>query len=271
MAAVGGAFLGADGWPGLGRLLLLLLTGGMAAAGASALNQYLERGEDAAMARTRRRPLVTGAIGRPGLVLVAGVLLVIGPALAVLPINPPLALFLTLGGVIYVGIYTMWLKRRTLLNIVIGGAAGSAAVLSGGAAVGNWREPAVWVLALLVFLWTPTHFWALAILYRKDYSRAKIPMLPVQASARHSAWWVMLHTGATSLAAIVLAFSPALGALYLLPICVVTVDMLNRNIGLIRQPDPARARSLFMASNIYLMVVLLAICIATMLPPVWPF
>jgi protoheme IX farnesyltransferase len=270
LGAVGGAFLGAGGWPGLGRLLVLLLTGGLAAAGASALNQYLERDTDGDMVRTRRRPLVTGAISRPGRVLVAGILMIVLPALAVLPGNPALALFLALGAVIYVGVYTIWLKPRTLLNIVIGGAAGSAAVLSGGAAVDGWRDPAVWVLALLVFLWTPTHFWALAILYRKDYSRARIPMLPVQTSPRQSAWWVMVHSGATALAALLLAATPALGLLYLLPIALVTIDLLARNVSLIRQPDPARARSLFMASNIYLMVVLLAIVVATMLPPVWP-
>jgi heme o synthase len=265
LAAVGGAFLGAAGWPGLGRLILLLLTGGMAAAGASALNQYIERMEDGVMGRTRLRPLVTGVFPRPGLVMAAGILLILLPCLAVLPFNPALSFFLAVGAVIYVGIYTIWLKPRTLLNIVIGGAAGSAAVLSGGAAVGAWRDPAVLVLAALVFLWTPTHFWALAILYRDDYRRAGVPMLPAQTTLRQSAWWVLLHAGATALAAVLLGVTPALGLLYLLPVVVVTVDLLRRNLKLVSDPSPINARSLFMASNIYLMVVLLAICVDTVL------
>jgi protoheme IX farnesyltransferase len=265
LAAVGGAFLGAGGWPGLGTLTLLLVAGGMAASGASALNQYLERMEDGAMGRTRLRPLVTGVISRPGVVLAIGILLILLPCLLILPFNPAMAFFLAVGAVIYVGIYTIWLKPRTLLNIVIGGAAGSAAVLSGGAAAGAWDDPAVLVLAALVFLWTPTHFWALAILYREDYRRAGVPMLPVQVGLRQSALWVLLHTGATVVAAVLLGVTPALGLLYLLPVALVTFDLLKRNLKLVADPSPLNARSLFMASNIYLMVVLLAICVDTML------
>lgn len=265
LAAVGGAFLGAGGWPGLGTLALLLLTGGMAASGASALNQYVERVEDGTMGRTRLRPLVTGVIPRPGVVLPVGISLILLPSLAVLPFNPSLAFFLAAGAVIYVGIYTIWLKPRTLLNIVIGGAAGSAAVLSGGAAVGAWNDPAVLVLAALVFLWTPTHFWALAILYREDYRRAGVPMLPVQTGMRPAALWVLLHTGGTALAAVLLGITPALGLFYLLPVVLITIDLLKRNLKLVADPSPLNARSLFMASNIYLMVVLFAICVDTVL------
>ncbi len=138
-AAVAGAFLGAGTWPGGGALAILLVTGGLAAAGASALNEYLERETDARMRRTRhRRPLVTGVIARPGWVLVVGAAMIVLPALAVASANPALAFFLLAGAGIYVGVYTLWLKPRTPLNIVIGGAAGSCAVLSGGAAVRAW-------------------------------------------------------------------------------------------------------------------------------------
>lgn len=124
LAAAAGAFLGAGGWPGWSNLLVLLATGGMAAAGASALNQYLEREADGQMGRTRRRPLVTGAITHPAWVPWAGGALILLPSIAVLPANPALSFFLVLGALIYVGIYTLWLKPRTLLNIVIGGVAG---------------------------------------------------------------------------------------------------------------------------------------------------
>ncbi|NKQ37167.1 MAG: UbiA family prenyltransferase [Chloroflexi bacterium] len=141
LAATGGAFLGAQGWPGIGPLLLVLITGGMAASGASALNQYLERESDKRMGRTRKRPLPAGMIQFPKWVLAAGMVLVLLPVLAVLPFNPALAFFLLIGAIIYVGVYTIWLKPRSVLNIVIGGAAGSAAVLSGGAAVSAWQTP----------------------------------------------------------------------------------------------------------------------------------
>jgi protoheme IX farnesyltransferase len=260
-AAVGGAFLGAGGWPGAGRLALLLLTGGLAASGASALNQYLERDSDALMTRTRKRPLVTGDIPQPGWVPYVATLMILLPSLAVLPFNSALAFFLLLGAAIYVGVYTVWLKPRTLLNIVIGGAAGSAAVLSGSAAAGVWNDAGAVVLALLVFLWTPAHFWSLAIVYRNDYAQGKVPMLPVQTSPRQSAFWVFVHTGATAFAALMLAGHPALGWIYTVPVVIATVDLMIRNIRLLARPDGKKALSLFKASNLYLALVLLMVCV----------
>jgi heme o synthase len=269
LAAVGGIFLGAGGWPGFGRLLLVIVTGGLAASGSAGLNEYLERGPDGIMGRTRRRPLVTGAV-RPRWVLWASLAMILVPSLAVLPFLPALSFFLLLGAFIYVGIYTIWLKPRTLLNIVIGGAAGSAAVMSGGAAAGAWRDPAVIILALLVFLWTPTHFWSLAILYRSDYARAGVPMLPVQTTLRQSAWWVLLHTGAAGAAALLLAMTPNLGWAYLVPVALASADMMYRNYRLVTQPNPKNARSLFISSNIYLTIVLLAVVAGTVLHKLWP-
>ncbi len=266
MAAVAGAFLGAGGWPGIDILLIVLITGGMAASGASALNQYFERQSDALMRRTQTRPLVTGAIPRARVVVPVSIALIVIPSLAVLPFNPALAFFLVLGAVIYVVIYTLWLKPRTLLNIVIGGAAGSAAVMAGGAAAGAWRDPAVITLALLLFLWTPFHFWSLAIMYRDDYQKAGVPMLPAQTSVQAAAWWIMLHSLAATLAALALATYPALGWSYLLPVLVVTVSLLWRNILLVRQPTRGRSIALFVSSNIYLLVVLIAVCVSAQLP-----
>lgn len=271
LSAIGGAFLGAQGRPELWQLLLLLLTGGMAASGASALNQYFERRRDELMTRTRRRPLPSGQIEHPRLVISAGIALIVLPVVAVAPFNAALAFWLFAGAVIYVGVYTIWLKPRTLLNIVIGGAAGSAAVLSGGAAVGAWQDPAVIILALLVFLWTPTHFWSLAILYKKDYQRAGVPMLPARISTHQAAWWVLLHTVATGIAALLLTFSPVLGWIYFIPVAGATVDMLWRNIRLLRDPHPRTARGLFMASNIYLTVVLGALMVSSLLHGLWGF
>jgi protoheme IX farnesyltransferase len=258
LAAVGGAFLGAAGWPGFGTLLLVLCAGGLAASGAAAWNQYLERNSDHLMGRTNKRPLVNGDIPNPRWIPWIASAMILLPVLLMLPSNPALSFFLMLGAIIYVGVYTIWLKPRTLLNIVIGGAAGSAAVLTGGAAAGAWQDPGVIVLALLVFAWTPTHFWSLAILYRDDYQRADVPMLPARTSLRAAAWWVMVHTLLTGFAAMLLGLAPALGWLYLAPVTLLTVDMVRRNVRLIREPNPKHALALFIASNTYLMIILLA-------------
>jgi len=263
-AAVAGAFLASGGWPGGGTLGLLLLTGGLAASGASALNQYLEKRADALMLRTRTRPLVNGSLSNARWVpwLASGMILV--PSLAVLPSNPALAFFLLAGAAIYLGIYTLWLKPRTLLNIVIGGAAGSAAVLSGSAAAGAWDNPGAIALALLVFLWTPTHFWALAIVYREDYARGGIPMLPGRTGPRHAVLWMLLHTLATGLAALLLVGHPGLGLIYLLPVGAATVVLIGRNLRLLLQPDKRQALSFFKSSNLYLALVLLMVCVDTL-------
>ncbi len=265
LAATGGAFLGAQGWPGMSALLLILVTGGMAAAGASALNQYLERESDKQMGRTRKRPLASNAIQFPKWVLFVGIGLILVPVLFVLPSNPALAFFLLIGAVIYVAVYTIWLKPRSVINIVIGGAAGSAAVLSGGATVGAWQDPGVLMLALLLFVWTPTHFWSLAMLYRQDYQQANIPMLPARTSMRASALWILIHTAVTGLAAVALGVVSGLGWLYLLPVGLLTAVWLWRNVQMVVDPTSLQARSLFMLSNIYLMVVLILICITTVL------
>ena len=214
----------------------------------------------------KRQPLVNGDISDPRWVPLVGVALVLVPVLVVLPFNRPLAFFLLLGAFIYVGIYTIWLKPRTLLNIVIGGAAGSAAVLSGSAAAGAWNDVGALVLAAILFLWTPFHFWSLAILYRDEYSRADVPMLPTQTTPQRAAWWVMSHTLPTGILSLLLVVLPGLGWVYFLPVLAITVDLFYRNIMLIRDPSPLHARKLFMSSNYYLLVLLLAICVDLIVP-----
>lgn len=260
-SAVGGAFMGAGGWPGLGVLGLTLVTGWLAASGASAWNQYIERRSDGTMTRTRHRPLVNGDIANPRWVPWVATGMIVLSVLIALPFSLALAFWLAAGAFIYVVIYTFWLKPRTTLNIVIGGAAGSAAVLAGAAAGGDWAAPSALLLALLVFLWTPSHFWSLAIVYRNDYARSDTPMLPVKTSPKMAAFWVFVHTAATALAALALGLDPALGLIYLIPVGLATADMMWRNIRLLRVPSGKNARSLFIASNMYLAVVLVMACI----------
>lgn len=265
-AAVAGAFLGAGGWPGIGDFLALIVVGGLSAAGSSAINEYLERDRDALMRRTRHRPLVVGLFPYPIWVPVIGAAMILVPSFAVVFWNPALTFFVLLGAFIYVVIYTIWLKPRTLLNIVIGGAAGSAAVMSGGAAVGAWSDPGVIVLALLVFLWTPIHFWSLALACRDDYSRAGVPMLPVHTTPLQAALWSLLHGGAAALAGLLLIVHPALGWVYGVLAVIGSALLVGQGVRLVRRPDRGNAWLVFHASNLYLSLILLAICVDTLLP-----
>lgn len=259
ISALGGAILGAGGWPGGQALVLLFITGGLSAAGASAVNQYLERERDAQMVRTRRRPLPSGAVEKSIWVLVVGSGMVVFAVGLSAIYNPALAISNALGAIIYIGVYTIWLKPRTILNIVIGGAAGSMAVISGGAAANAWNEPGVLALSLLVFAWTPTHFWSLAMAYRKDYAQAGFPMLPVNVTSQRAAWWVAVHTIATTFIALVLGFHPILGIIYLVPVGLISVQFMRLTLRLLRNPEGRLALSLFKFSNIYLSIVQLIV------------
>lgn len=259
ISALGGAILGAGSWPGGQALTLLIITGGLSAAGASAVNQYLERERDAQMKRTRRRPLPSGAVKKSTWVLLVGAGMVVFAVILSAMYNPTLAISNALGAVIYIGVYTIWLKPRTVLNIVIGGAAGSMAVISGGAAAHAWNEPGVLALSLLVFAWTPTHFWSLAMAYRKDYAHAGFPMLPVNLTPKQAAWWVSVHTFATGVVALALGFHPVLGIIYLIPVGLITFHFLRLTVDLIRNPEGKIALDLFKFSNIYLSIVQLIV------------
>lgn len=262
-AALGGAFLGAGGIPSWVALVTLLITGTLAAGGASAINQFLERDADSRARRTSKRPLAAGEIERPWFVLWLAIAMIVIAVASVLPTNPVMAFYLALGALIYVGVYTIWLKPRSVLNIVIGGAAGSCAVMTGGAAVGAANNPSVVVLALLVFLWTPAHFWALAMFYKDDYAAVEVPMLPVRATAKHTAWWIFIHSASTGFATLLLALDPDLSWAYLLPTSVITLLMILGSIRLIRTPERREAIKLFILSNLFLAMVLLSIIVVT--------
>ena len=270
LAALGGAFLASAGRPGWQAIVVLLLAGTASAGGASALNEYIERDRDARMQRTRkRRPLATGA-AQPRLALIAGIALIAAAVLLTLPFNPIMSAFLFLGAFIYVVIYTLWLKPRTSLNIVIGGLAGSCAVLSGSAAVGAWADPAALLLAALLFFWTPIHFWSLALVYREDYAQVGIPMLPVTASRRTSAAWGLAHGVGVATAALLLAVQPGLGLIYFMPALIMTTLLLVRGTKLVADPSVRNAWRLFHTSNLYLLVILLAVCVAAAVQLSWP-
>jgi heme o synthase len=208
--------LAARGLPPLGLVAVTLAGGTLAAGSANALNCYLDRDIDAVMRRTARRPLARPAplaVIRPAEALAFGIALGIAALLVLGLLANWLAAALAVAAILfYVLVYTLGLKRRTAANIVIGGAAGCFPVLVGWAAVtGTVGIPAV-ILFAVIFLWTPPHFWALAMKFRDDYAAAGVPMLPVVASASVVARKILVYSWLTVLAS--LALAPYAGWLY---------------------------------------------------------
>lgn len=176
---LGAMVVAARGWPGTGVTLGSLLGGALAAGGAGAINCWFDRDIDAVMPRTRRRAIAAGRI-TPAAGLAFGIAVALaGVALVALSSNLLAAALAAGGGLVYVFVYTIWLKRTTPQNIVIGGAAGAFPPLVGWAAVTGSLSPLAWVLFAIIFLWTPPHFWALALVLRRQYATANVPMLPV--------------------------------------------------------------------------------------------
>jgi protoheme IX farnesyltransferase len=194
------------GLPRIGLIVATLIGGTLAAGGANAINMYVDRDIDSVMHRTRNRPLVTGSVTPAAALAFACALEVAAFADLWRFVNLLSAVLALSATAFYVGIYTLWLKRRSSQNIVIGGAAGAVPVLVGWAAVtGSLAWPPV-ILFAVIFLWTPPHFWALAIRYREDYEAASVPMLPVVATPTRIARNVFGYTAA--LVASTIAFAP---------------------------------------------------------------
>jgi protoheme IX farnesyltransferase len=248
----------APGAIGAWRAAAVVLAVTLASAAAGAFNQYVERDLDATMRRTRHRAFVTGRLAAGPRWLASIVLVALaGVGLAAAAANAPAAIYTALGAFTYGVVYTVWLKRRTAWNIVVGGLAGSFAVLAGAAAVDPGMPSAATIaFAVVLFLWTPPHFWSLAIACRQDYAAAGVPMLPVvvgdarAARAIYASAWLLvlvsLVPGLFSLGAIYLASAAAGGAFFLL-----------RCKALVRRPGREAARAAFLASLVQLSAVLL--------------
>lgn len=247
-----GASIGAA--PGLVLFLAVLL----ASASAGAFNQYYEVDLDARMRRTRSRPFVVGCLVRHrGWLVLIVALAALGVAAAGVVTNAAAALFTFLGAFFYAVVYTVWLKRRTWLNIVIGGAAGSFAVLAGAAAVSPGLSAQALLLALILFLWTPPHFWSLAIVCRDDYAEAGVPMLPVVKGERVTGIAILAH--AVLLVALSLLLARWGGALYLLLAASGGALFVYAAGVVARAPSRANARRCFHASLLQLSMLLLGV------------
>lgn len=244
--------------PGLGQIVVLALAVLLSSASAGAFNQYAERDLDARMLRTRRRPFASGRFTANYYWLTAIVLLLLIPVtVTAVVINWVAALYVFAGAFVYGVVYTIWLKRRSWTNIVVGGLAGSFAVLAGAAAVAPGLAPAPLILAVVLFLWTPPHFWSLAFVFREDYARASVPMLPIIVEPRTAAWIILAHT-LTLVAVSLLPFWYGLGWIYLAAALAGGSYFIYHSIALVHKPNPATARANFRASLLQLSLLLLA-------------
>ena len=255
--------LAADGWPSTWLVLTTLIGGTLSAGGANALNSYLDRDIDELMIRTRGRPLARDEVPPINAMVFGIVLGAAGFVWLAVATNLLAASISTAALLFYVFVYTIALKRRSVQNIVIGGAAGAAPVLVGWAAVtGSVGVPA-WVLFLVVFYWTPPHFWALALRYKDDYERAGIPMLPVVAGIEVTTRRMLLYTGLMVGVSLLLVPLANMSWIYLTASLLLGAWFLWNVWRVYREPN--RAMRLFTTSTVYLSVLFAAVMLDVLL------
>jgi protoheme IX farnesyltransferase len=253
---------------GLPRLELIgatLVGGSLAAGGANAINMVVDRDIDAIMHRTAKRPLVTGAMTpRSALTFALGLELAAFTELwlAVNPLSAVLAVSATL---FYVFVYTLWLKRTSRQNIVIGGAAGAVPVLVGWAAVRGSLSLAPLVLFAVIFVWTPPHFWALAIRYRDDYAAAEVPMLPAVASMATTARQILIYAVVLWATSLVFGDVAHMGLLYWGSALVLGAVFCGYAVRLYQERTPAQAMRLFTYSISYVTLLFSAMAVDQLL------
>ncbi len=236
-----------------GHLLLLVLAMMMGSASSSIFNHFYDRDIDRLMTRTQSRPFAQRKVGRPQLVLwIAAALLLIGCSIATYVFNPVVAAHLFLGAFFYGVVYTIWLKRRNWMNIVIGGLAGSFAVLAGAAAVNpdQWLLPTL--LALVLFFWTPSHFWALAMRLKDQYAAAGVPMLPVVVGNATTSRYILINSILLVASSLSPWFLGELGNIYGTGAALLGAYLLKCNLDLLKTPDEKTAMTNFFASMKYL-------------------
>jgi len=257
--------LAAEGWPSTWLILATLAGGTLAAGGANVINCYVDRDIDAVMRRTRRRPLPAHQVPAVGALTFGIALSVVAFGFLWVTTNLLAATLAVAAIAFYVFVYTLWMKRSTPQNIVIGGAAGAVPALVGWAAVtGRVGLPAV-VLFLIVFYWTPPHFWALSMRYEADYRAAGVPMMPVVRGTEETTRLIVLYS--LVLVALTLLLFPVaqLGALYLVTAIGLGGLFVAKAIRLRREPTIAQAMRLFHFSNLYLALVFAAVAVDTLL------
>jgi protoheme IX farnesyltransferase len=261
LTGAAGMFVGAQGVPDPSLLAATIVGLGLACGGASALNHVLDRDIDRSMGRTARRPVADGRVS-PELALEFGLALsALSFVLLASVVNVLAACLALVGNLFYVLVYTRWLKRSTPQNIVIGGAAGAVPPVVGwAAATGNLALPALY-LFLIVFFWTPPHFWALALLIKRDYEAARIPMLPVVRGDRETARQILLYTVFLVGLTLIPVLTGTFGPLYLAAAAILGARFLQLAWSLRQELTPKRAGVLFHYSLAYLALLFVAMAI----------
>ncbi|MBU6315392.1 MAG: heme o synthase [Acidobacteria bacterium] len=253
--------LAEQGWPSWGLLAVTLVGGTLAAGGANAINMVVDRDIDRLMPRTQGRPLVTGLVGPREAMVFAIVLEVLAFAVLWKWANLLSAVLALSAMLFYVFVYTLWLKRTSTQNIVIGGAAGAVPVLVGWAAVRNDVAWAPVVLFVVMFLWTPPHFWALAIRYADDYRAASVPMLPAVSTLEVTVRKMVLYTAVMVAGTLVLWPVASLGPVYGISAVVLGALFLWGTVDLGRNPTPQRSMRVFGYSITYVTLLFTAMTV----------
>jgi protoheme IX farnesyltransferase len=248
------------GLPPVWLMVATLLGGALAAGGANAINMYVDRDIDSLMHRTRKRPLVTGAVTPRNALVFAITLEVVAFAELWAWVNLLSAVLAVSATLFYVFVYTLWLKRTSSQNIVIGGAAGAVPVLVGWAAVTDSLAWTPVVMFAIIFVWTPPHFWALAVKYKDDYRAANVPMLPAVATFKRTAREILVYSVVLVAITLLLAYVASLGAIYVIAALVLGVVFIGLAARLWRRATPKAAMQLFSYSITYL--TLLFVCMA---------
>jgi protoheme IX farnesyltransferase len=261
ITTVGAMGFAARGWPGTWLLFATVAGMCLCSGGSSALNHWYDRDIDLRMARTASRPVASGRIPAREALLIGNVLGLVGVLWLGIAVNWPAALWALAGFLCYVLVYTVWLKRRTPQNIVIGGAAGAIPPLVGWAAVTGRTDLAAVALFLIIFLWTPPHFWALAIMLEEDYESAGIPMLPNVAGREATARQITIYTGLLLAASFIPVVIGELGVLYAAAAALLGGRFLWLAVDLLHSPDIPTARRTFRFSLLYLAALFAAMAL----------
>jgi heme o synthase len=249
------------GDPSVSLVLATCLGGYLSAGGAGAINHVYDRDIDARMARTATRPVASGRVS-PRAGTIFGVLLAIASFVELTLLVNPLAATLSLAGFAgYVGVYTMWLKRTTPQNIVIGGAAGAVPPLVGWAAVTGTIDPIALYLFAIVFFWTPPHFWALSLLMKDEYAKVGIPMMPVVRGERETRRQILLYTGLLYAVTQLPFCAGGFGAVYLVASMVLGVLFIAGAVVLNKRADRRSALRLYLFSLAYLALLFCAMVV----------
>jgi len=253
--AIVGMFLAVPGWPPVSALVAGTLGIALAASSAAAINHLLDQRIDAVMARTRNRPLPQGQLNVNQVLVFAFILGALSMALLAVWVNLLTAVLTFLSLIGYAVVYTVWLKRATPQNIVIGGAAGAAPPVLGWTAVTGAVDHNALILFLIIYVWTPPHFWALAIHRRHDYASVDIPMLPVTHGVRFTRWHILFYTILLVIVTTLPYLTGMSGLLYLAGVTVLNAGFLWYALRLLRENNDALPMQTFGYSIIYLMVL----------------